>query len=98
MGSNSIVLSTLRQAREAAGITREQAAVAVGVSTATLRMWEAETPKQARVLAGLARLYGCSIDALVHEAESATPATAGVEIGDGPAPAKKRAAASTQGA
>ncbi len=87
---------TLRDARERAGLSREQAAVDVGIAASTLQSWEAEPPRSVVVLAALAELYGMSsIDALFAHEENGTalgdcrgkntgPRTAAVEGSAGP--------------
>lgn len=63
----------IRQARESVGLTQGEAAGRTGLTRATIQ--NAETGRRSPagyVLARLARAYGCSMDAFVHEDERAT--------------------------
>ncbi len=52
----------LRQAREKAGITREQAAVALGVGNKTLYNWEINNKVPSNVIEPIRKLYGIKSD------------------------------------
>ncbi len=59
----------LRSGRVLAGLTREQAALAIGACLASLENWEAgRAEPKARFLPRMAKAYGCSLEALLNPA------------------------------
>lgn len=76
--------NNLRQARIAAGLTLEVAAVEAGCSVSTLQRAEAGTHRtRTDIIARLAGLYGVTLDALIHSIEgSAAPTGCGKRRGD----------------
>ncbi len=87
----------LRSARITSRQTLEQAAATAGVAVRTLSRAElGEGTPGANVLGALAGVYDVPVDEFFHVDDCATSASAGVETGDGPESAKKRAAAKSR--
>ena len=63
-------MNGLKERRIKAGLTQQEVGDRIGVGTSTVGMWEsgANQPR-ARTLIALAKLFGCSIDDLLREAE-----------------------------
>ena len=88
----------LKAARQNAGITIERAAVECGCSVRTVTRAESgESTPRVPLLQEMARVYGVSLESLVHEDHSDIPANAGNQMHDGPATARKRAVAQPKG-
>lgn len=90
----------IRERRLAAGLSQEALATACGVSPKTIQRAETDvsyTPSLKNATS-IALALGVSIDDLIHEVDSDTPAPAGVKSQCGPAPIKKRAASTVKGA
>lgn len=59
---------SFRNARKAANLTQAQAAEKFGVTVATISLWELGTNRpNAKRLALIAEVYGCTIDDLLKE-------------------------------
>lgn len=89
----------LRQARQHAGLTMEQAAATAGCALRTLsRAERGEGMPGAQLLGTLADVYAVSVDDFFHRSDSHTSASAGVKPVGSPSSAKKRAANAVKGA
>lgn len=63
---------TMSYARRRAGLLQRQVADALGVSMGTVAMWDTGRNKpRADMLPKIAKLYGCTVDELLQEDESA---------------------------
>ena len=75
--SDLISPAAIRTAREAAGLTQDEAAVKTGLTRATIQ--NAETGRRSPsgvVLVALSRAYGVPMEAFVaHDVDAATPTT-----------------------
>ena len=57
-----------KEARVSSGLTQKETAKALGVSRATVAMWEAgKSNPTAEKLPALAKLYGCTVDELLRD-------------------------------
>lgn len=100
MEQPDVLPDLIRQARERAGLTQVEAAKRTQLTRATI--YNAETGNRSPagyVLARLARAYGCSMDAFVHEDERAMPeALCAHQSETTPAPLASAASESASGA
>lgn len=90
--------SKVLKARTAAGLSRDALARATGLTSRTIFRIERDESYSNGSLALIAHALGLPIDSFLHENDCATGPSGRVEIGDGPTPAKKRAAAMSRGA
>lgn len=90
----------IKERRTAAGMSRRALAEASGVSPKTIQRAETDASymPSLRSTAAIADALGTTVNDLIHEDDSATPATAGVKNRRGPSSAKTRAASTTKGA
>ena len=67
------ILSFL-SARRKAGLTQAAVAEHLGISAASVCLWEAgKTVPDSRKLPAIARLYGCTVDELLEDEEKEVP-------------------------